>query len=83
MDFLGGLFSLVALLLELYINPHTHVNKAKLFLAVMSMVYDVTYMVQHFVLYGDREEATIEGGGQNIVDKVKISPRREVTHEEK
>jgi len=54
MDFLGGLFSLVALLLELYINPHTHVNKAKLFLAVMSMVYDVTYMVQHFVLYGDR-----------------------------
>lgn len=55
MDFLGGLFSLIALLLELSINRKLHVNKAKLFLSVMSMIYDVTYMVQHYALYGDNQ----------------------------
>ena len=54
MDFFGGFFSLIALLLELYLNPNTHINKAKLFLSVISMLYDITYMVQHYALYGDR-----------------------------
>jgi cystinosin len=53
MDFLGGLFSLIALLLELYVNPKLHINKTKLFLSVISMIYDVTYIIQHYVLYGD------------------------------
>ena len=59
MDFLGGLFSLIALLLNLYLNPRFHINMAKLFLSIMSMVYDVTYMVQHYFLYENREELTL------------------------
>ncbi len=54
MDFSGGLFSLIALLLQLYINPKLHLNITKLFLSVMSMIYDAAYMTQHFVLYGDK-----------------------------
>ena len=56
MDFLGGFFSLIALLLELHINPNVHINKAKLFLSFNSMLYDITYMVQHYILYGERQE---------------------------
>jgi cystinosin len=52
MDFFGGFFSLIALLLELSINPEFHVNHAKLFLSIVSMIYDVTYMIQHYGLYG-------------------------------
>lgn len=54
MDFLGGFFSLIALILELYLNPTLHINKTKLFLSVMSMIYDATYMIQHFLLYGNK-----------------------------
>jgi hypothetical protein len=60
MDFLGGLFSLIALLLQLYISPKFYINTAKLFLSIMSMFYDVTYMVQHYVLYGDNDSISMK-----------------------
>jgi cystinosin len=54
LDFNGGLFSFIQLILEFYLNPNLHINITKLFLSLISMVYDVTYMIQHYVLYRNK-----------------------------
>lgn len=56
MDAMGGLFSFIQLILQLYLDNEMKINVTKLLLSVFSMSYDIVYMVQHYVLYGGKNE---------------------------
>ncbi|KAL9526887.1 Cystinosin [Sphaerulina musiva] len=66
-DFVGGLLSLAQLLIDSSLQADwtgLTGNPIKLGLANVSMVADVVFMVQHYVLYGD-----MGGGGGNTVEE--------------
>ena len=50
LDFTGGFFSFVQMVLE-RINGPLEINGVKLALAIICMIYDVLFMIQHYVLY--------------------------------
>ena len=54
MDFMGVLLSFIQLMLQLYLYNDVKINITKLLLSVLSMGYDIVYMVQHYVLYGEK-----------------------------
>ena len=59
-DFVGGVLSVAQLLLDSSLqNDWSGVtgNPAKFMLGNISILFDVVFMVQHYVLYGSREEA--------------------------
>ena len=50
LDFTGGFFSFLQMVLE-RINGPLEINGVKLALSILCMVYDVLFMIQHYVLY--------------------------------
>ena len=59
-DFIGGVLSVAQLLLDSSLqNDWSGVtgNPAKFFLGNTSILFDVIFMLQHYVLYGSREGA--------------------------
>jgi len=63
LDFTGGAFSLISGLL----SQEKGVNIVKLILAIISLLYDVLFCVQHFILYRQRKEDPVEN--LNLIKK--------------
>lgn len=63
LDMAGALLSLLQLLLDSAYHGNQAVamsNPVKLVLSYVSMVFDVTFCVQHYILYPETEEAAEE-----------------------
>ena len=72
LDFTGGFFSFLQMVLE-RINGPIEINGVKLALAILCMVYDALFMIQHYVLYR-HPPAAVEGGeGGDANTKVVIN----------
>lgn len=75
-DFVGGLLSLAQLLIDSSLQADwtgLTGNPIKLGLANVSMVADVVFMVQHYVLYGDMGV----GGGNTVEEQEDVERERE------
>jgi len=58
-DLAGGILSTGQLFLDAYIEQDwegINGNPAKLWLGIVSMAFDLLFIVQHYILYGDKEE---------------------------
>lgn len=51
MDFSGGFFSFIQLILSRYADEKDPINIVKILLGVFAMSFDILFMVQHFILY--------------------------------
>ena len=55
LDFTGGFFSFLQLVLEAIDGQHLNINPVKLVLSIMCMIYDIIFVVQHYCLYPQRK----------------------------
>lgn len=55
LDFTGGFFSFLQMVLEAASGENIEINPVKLILGIMCMVYDIIFMIQHYCLYPERK----------------------------
>lgn len=72
LDFTGGFFSFLQMALEAINGVEVKINPVKLILAIMCMVYDIIFVVQHYCLYPEKRipdnslnEGLLEDGAIN------------------
>jgi len=56
LDFTGGFFSFLQMALEAINGKDLQINPVKLVLAIMCMIYDIIFMIQHYCLYPQKKE---------------------------
>lgn len=62
LDITGGLLSLSQLFMDAYINNDIESvlgNTSKLSLALVSMIFDILFLIQHFILFPERQPSVI------------------------
>lgn len=71
LDVMGGLLSVGQLLIDSHLQGNWHGvlgNPVKFFLGNISMVFDSMFLVQHYMLYGDKEREDDEERGGLLSD---------------
>ncbi|KAF2486458.1 cystinosin [Neohortaea acidophila] len=72
LDFSGGILSLLQLVIDSALQSTgwrgVTDNPLKFGLANISMLFDVIFMVQHYILFGPVEKQSVEGGGHGRRD---------------
>ena len=61
MDFTGGTFSLLQIFVDASVSGNWDIiggmNSVKFFLAILSIIFDIFFMFQHYILYNDNNIA--------------------------
>ena len=55
LDFGGGFFSFVEVVLRCFYTPHYQLNVAKVGLGLLCIAYNIVFIVQHYCLYPSRD----------------------------
>lgn len=55
LDFTGGFFSFLQMALEAINGVDVKINPVKLVLAIMCMIYDIIFVIQHYCLYPEKK----------------------------
>lgn len=60
LDFTGGLFSFLQMGMESSNGANLNINPVKLILSMICMVYDVVFIVQHYILYPQKKQPELD-----------------------
>lgn len=77
LDFLGGLFSFLEIIINVFLGKYkvddgegnSSLNYAKFTLSIVAMFFDILFLIQHYILYYDKEPEEI-GEGADFYTKV-------------
>ena len=80
LDFSGGLLSLLQLVIDSALQADWSGltgNPIKFGLANISLLFDIVFILQHFVLYGPVEEQGVQNGVNGVLIDPSHGPREE------
>jgi cystinosin len=75
LDFTGGLFSLLQLILEAVFDDRTGINPVKLLLSAIGIIYDILFLLQHYVLYPERNSQEDDRGWLSFAGEMETEER--------